>query len=442
MTALVPLGLALGITCLHALWQGALLAVVVRVAEPALVSATPAQRARTYGAALCALPSMSLITLLSLLAAPQGNVGGTAGAGIPWLGLAWVAGASLMLTRLSVQWMSTRRLRQRARPVAAQAAAQLAELACLMEVAPPPMFESADVDGPMLQGVFRPVLLVPLAFFVGLGPRELELVLRHELAHLARLDPLLNALQGVIEAVYFFHPAAWWLSARVREQRECACDELAVESASDRLILARALTQLAASRIDHPPEVVALAATGGPLMQRVRSLVQPARPPFEATTLAAPLLALSLGVSLAVAACASASTLEYTERAAPFVDAIEQASEQHGVPAALIAAVIEAESNFDPAAESPTGARGLMQLMPGTADTLGVDDAWDPAQNIDGGTTYLRMMLDRYDGDVALATAAYNAGPEAVDAAGGVPDNGETPRYVRAVLDRYAALAR
>ncbi|HKC49866.1 MAG TPA: lytic transglycosylase domain-containing protein [Myxococcota bacterium] len=117
--------------------------------------------------------------------------------------------------------------------------------------------------------------------------------------------------------------------------------------------------------------------------------------------------------------------------------AIRRASRQHGVSAALVKAVIAAESGFDPLAESRRGARGLMQLMPATADQLGVDDAYDPWQNIDGGTRYLCEMIDRFPGELELALAAYNAGPETVRQFQGVPPYAETRGYVKRVLRLY-----
>ncbi|MDR3203995.1 MAG: lytic transglycosylase domain-containing protein [Deltaproteobacteria bacterium] len=116
---------------------------------------------------------------------------------------------------------------------------------------------------------------------------------------------------------------------------------------------------------------------------------------------------------------------------------ILKASQTYKIDPALIAAIIKAESNFDPKAVSWAGARGLMQLMPKTAKLVGCLDSFNPEQNIMGGTRYLRMMLNRFKGDVKLSVAAYNAGPERVAKVMDVPAITETRNYVKAVLHNY-----
>jgi len=118
---------------------------------------------------------------------------------------------------------------------------------------------------------------------------------------------------------------------------------------------------------------------------------------------------------------------------------IEGAAQSQKVETKLLRAVIDQESGFHPCAISSKGAKGLMQLMPQTASQFSVRNPFDPRENIEAGSRYLKQLIDRYSGDLALALAAYNAGPARVDESGGVPDIPETRDYVESVLEKFRA---
>lgn len=154
--------------------------------------------------------------------------------------------------------------------------------------------------------------------------------------------------------------------------------------------------------------------------------------------------------NIAAGAWILAQELRGTTRQAPVLQAVwhrhpvrhlvrdlDVAARVSGVPASLLAAVMMQESGGDPAARSPKGAMGLMQLMPGTATTLGVRNPWNPRQNLLGGAEYLAMLLREFHNNPVFALAAYNAGPQAVEHYRGIPPYPQTQAYVPAVLEHY-----
>jgi soluble lytic murein transglycosylase-like protein len=157
-----------------------------------------------------------------------------------------------------------------------------------------------------------------------------------------------------------------------------------------------------------------------------------------ATTAALPAASVA-STPATTTATAATSTPSALPPGVPYGAEISAAAQRHGIDPALLAGLVRQESNFDPNAGSPAGARGLTQLMPGTAAGLGVTDVTDPLQSLEGGAKYLKQQLDAFGGDVTKALAAYNAGPGAVQRHGGVPPYAETQNYVQKVQAFAAA---
>jgi len=198
--------------------------------------------------------------------------GGTR-AWLPLVVLLWFAGVGVLLLRLVGGWWRIHRLHRAARASApskwGDAAARIAAtlgLSSRVHVVDSPL-----VDTPTVIGWVKPAILLPVAAFAGLSPSQVEAILAHELAHIRRHDFLVNLLQTFAETVLFYHPAVWWLSARIRAEREHCCDEVALSVCGDAVGYAEALVALASCQLDRSP--LAVAATGGTLTARVRRLL-------------------------------------------------------------------------------------------------------------------------------------------------------------------------
>jgi HEAT repeat protein/beta-lactamase regulating signal transducer with metallopeptidase domain len=200
---------------------------------------------------------------------------------LPWLVVVWVIGVVALSLRLAYGWIGARRLRTTGtRATAATLQQALARLAERMRVSRPvELLESMLVEVPAVIGWLRPVILVPASALTGLSPQQLEVLLAHELAHVRRYDYVVNLIQCVIETLLFYHPAVWWVSRQVREEREHCCDDLVVGLCGDRRLYATALVEMERLRPAAPR--LALAATGGSLLHRVRRLVAPDTPNRE-----------------------------------------------------------------------------------------------------------------------------------------------------------------
>jgi soluble lytic murein transglycosylase-like protein len=158
-----------------------------------------------------------------------------------------------------------------------------------------------------------------------------------------------------------------------------------------------------------------------------------------ATSAALPAASVASPLPAATAAAPATAGTSALPAGVPYAAEITAAARKYGLDPALLAGLVRQESNFDPTAGSPAGARGLTQLMPATAASLGVTDVTDPVQALDGGAKYLAQQLQAFGGDVTKALAAYNAGPGAVQRYGGVPPYAETQDYVKKVQAFAAA---
>ncbi|OKL40911.1 M56 family metallopeptidase [Pontibacter flavimaris] len=333
--SLLPEGLvsALGWTLLHALWQGALVALLLSL----LLVLLHRHPARTrYAAASSAMLLQLLLSVGTLAfylnraafaAAPMQSMNNAAGAPaisinapfwanplgaaqvyfeqhLPLLVTLWLLGLALMAVRLIGGLAYTQRLRHyRNAALGAQWQQKLVQLQRRLGVRQAVrLAESALVQVPMVIGAAKPVILLPMGAVTGLTPAQVEAILAHELAHILRKDYLLNLLQSVVDMLYFYHPAMWWVSGVVRAEREHCCDDVAVALCGDSLAYARALTELETMRLPAAPGM-ALAFSGqrGSLMNRVRRLVgQPLKPSFTegfaaGLVLVVGMLALSVG---------------------------------------------------------------------------------------------------------------------------------------------------
>jgi len=296
MTAIAQ---ALSAALLDFVWQGLLAAFLLWTAL--FVLRNRSARAR-YAASCVALAVMALLPVVTAClvytapaashapaawasAAPQimrTETPGHVGSSFDWAGN-WANGFArwalplwslgVLLFSLRLVWASRQisALRRQSRPAEEALLAVVNGLQQRMQLSRPArVLISAVADCPSVVGWIRPVVLLPAATIMGLTPQQLEAVLAHELAHILRYDYLVNMLQTVVETLLFYHPAVWWASARIRQERELCCDDLAVDSCGDALCYARALTRLERLRVTTPR--LALGSAGGPLLYRIQRL--------------------------------------------------------------------------------------------------------------------------------------------------------------------------
>ena len=322
----------LGWTLLHFLWQGFLVSLMYAGVRRAMARLRPDAR---YAAACLSLGAMVVAPIATFVclgraAEPMPPLDATArilqpgppatvaavflpafartepaspwiSQAAPWIVAIWILGASLFCLRLAGGWWVTTRIRWRqTRPAPHRWQQDFAALRSRIRLSRPVrLLVSTRVDVPIVVGWFRPIVLMPLGALSGLPAEQVEALLLHELAHIARHDYVINLLQSVTEALLFYHPAVWWISGQIRAERELCCDDVAVSAAGDAFTYATALAGLEAYRPVHTRS--ALASNGGMLADRIARVLDQSRP--ESQTFSIPVVS-SAAAFLAIATCA------------------------------------------------------------------------------------------------------------------------------------------
>jgi len=309
MSALID---AIGWTLLHSLWQVALIGLAAAAVLALLRGAAPTQRYLVSCAALLACVLWPLAGLLPRLEAAGVFAADTEDAGLAqlagvadgWLpglqahlGLvvgAWLlcVGALVLRTVLGMLWIERAVRHGASDPAWQRRLTQMARGFGILRTVRLRVVE--QLSSPMTAGWWRPVVLVPAALLAGMPPDLLEALLAHELAHVRRHDYLVNLVQNAIEILLFYHPAVWWLSRRIRAERELIADDLAAAHSKAPRRLAQALSEL--EKIQFAAPAMAMQACGGDLTTRIRRLLQPqaARSDWKALALVLGLLTASL----------------------------------------------------------------------------------------------------------------------------------------------------
>lgn len=297
-----PFTNALGWALVHTLWQGTVFAAVAALALRLSQSRSSSVR---YGIGIGTL-ALQLVTFLAtfwicyepvratllISGEHQTSLVMTSSASGNWIGelttwlnhhfpllvMVWFCGTALLMVRLVGGWIFVQRLtRKNVSPVAEVWQTCLNQLGKQLGITKSVrLIESAEIAVPMTIGWLKPLVLVPIGLLAGLSPRQVEAVLAHELAHIRRYDYLVNLIQSAVEILLFFHPAIWWLSARVREEREHCCDDVAIQLCGERASLAQALVHIEERRqavLVTPALAMAFGARKQSFVQRVKRVI-------------------------------------------------------------------------------------------------------------------------------------------------------------------------
>ena len=379
---------ALGWTLLHFLWQGTLVAVILGCLLALLSERSPQPRYAAACTALVLMATLPVITFSRLLAQEYRDahaittvipldpitIDATSALSeplfyrltaaldrsMPVLLALWFAGVLLLLGRLSMGLIIARQMKSLStEPPTHELLSTFRRLTHRIGVSRPVrLLHSALVQVPTVIGWLRPVVLIPFGCLAGLSPTQLEAILAHELAHIRRHDYLISVLQSVVEALLFYHPAVWWVSRRIRTEREHCCDDLAVRIGGDPLTYARALSLLAERSSALP--AIALGANGGILTMRIKRLLTPKEGPATSQLAAVTLLGIVIaatGLCIGTAARAQAKPTPATAPtpaaiatpATPATPATAQLTSSNATPAAAPAQASSPSKASNPA---------------------------------------------------------------------------------------------
>jgi beta-lactamase regulating signal transducer with metallopeptidase domain len=244
---------------------------------PVVVAASKAAAGKAAGSGEIALPVAGGVAADGPIRSPQADTAASGGAHL-LLVSAWLLGVLVLSVRLIGGSLIAARLTRRGvLPMAADQDRRFRELAARMGIRlPVRLFQSPRVRVPVVVGCIRCVVLLPIAAATGLSSDQLQALLAHELAHVRRHDYLVNIAQSIVETLLFYHPAVWWVSGRMRREREICCDDLAVRSLPDRTTYAHALARV--EELREKEGLLALAAGGGDLRGRIRHVLGLADP--------------------------------------------------------------------------------------------------------------------------------------------------------------------
>ncbi len=363
-----------GLVLVHFAWQGVLIGLLFAAGRFALTDSSAV--ARYNWATLClillalapvltfawlatgtgnhavpGLTTMSESVQAGVASSASGSSGWALSAFLPVIVGLWFCGVSIMSVRLGAGWWYVRQLRRRADyRMPQEIQARLEDIATQLDMARHVgLAFSNQIAGPMLIGVFRPLILLPTGLVNRLSPRQVEMVLAHELAHLQRADHLVNLFQNVVETLLFYHPVVRWISGEIRAERELASDEQVARLTGDRITYAETLLKLEKARGNRPQFAIGMA--DHQLLTRVRHLLAPK--PRQPGTAVSGVALLSVVLVSAIAALASTGLRALSDSDTPEANSPQAVVESNTGPAGSTVIETQARETPDHAPRQP-----------------------------------------------------------------------------------------